>query len=154
MLRAPPTSMAGAAGQTTAVWMAAASFMMNCMEGLLQKGYLLKCQSLDEVRRIVAGDLVVSKLAVLEKKLKTPTGEDYAKHMIMDRLRSGINARATQTQRVILQSPLDVTCNALQLHAFAQQAGLPGSLEAMPEALVVDIKAAFYQVPLAPRGPT
>eukprot|EP00971_Amphidinium_carterae_P047793 941062-Amphidinium_carterae.2 len=50
--------------------------------------------SLDEVRRLVGGDPLVSKLALLEKTLNTPSGEEYAKHrLIMDFRRSGAPER-------------------------------------------------------------
>eukprot|EP00971_Amphidinium_carterae_P023892 471038-Amphidinium_carterae.2 len=49
----------------------------------------------------------------------------------MDCRRSGVNAKAVQSQRIILPSPQDVAGDAPHLHATAQQYGLAGSLEAV-----------------------
>eukprot|EP00971_Amphidinium_carterae_P226652 4495550-Amphidinium_carterae.1 len=64
----------------------------------------------------------------------------------MDCRRSGVNSLAVQSNRIMLPFPRDVVQDGLVLRATAAAAGKCADLE----ALVLDVRDAFYQLPLLP----
>eukprot|EP00971_Amphidinium_carterae_P205499 4078529-Amphidinium_carterae.1 len=64
----------------------------------------------------------------------------------MDCKQSGVNNLAVQNQRIILPSARDVMQDVLALHAHATRQCTCSDLE----WLVIDVRDAFYQLPLHP----
>eukprot|EP00971_Amphidinium_carterae_P333785 6468714-Amphidinium_carterae.1 len=102
---------------------------------------------MEQVRQLVAGEPVPSRLALLSKEQKLPSGQIITKRrLIMDCRRSGVNTKAQQNQRIVLPNCRDLVRDGVALARNAKEESAPGELE----GLVIDVKDAFYQVPLAP----
>eukprot|EP00971_Amphidinium_carterae_P351397 6492091-Amphidinium_carterae.2 len=119
----------------------------DMMQALETRGYLRRFRSLDETTSFVGGPPVISKLALLQKTVRLPSGAEKVKQrLIMDCRHSGVNSLALHNQRIILPTPRDVVHDVLSLHAVATNQGQPTELE----WLVIDIQEAFFQMPLHP----
>eukprot|EP00971_Amphidinium_carterae_P337129 6473810-Amphidinium_carterae.1 len=117
------------------------------LRDMVNAGYLKRFDAFEEMRTYVGNDPIVSKFALMEKAIRLPSGELSIKHrMILDMRRSGANALAAQNQRILLPFPRDVVLDAISIHAAATRDGEAGGIE----ALILDIKDAFYQIPIHP----
>ena len=111
------------------------------------KDYLATFNSLEEVRKYVGGDPVVSKLGVVVKWVWNPTMHEWKKkvRIILDNKESGVTAKAERTHR----STLPRASNAIK--------GILGLMEPSEwevgddeevELFIADVSDAFWLVPL------
>eukprot|EP00971_Amphidinium_carterae_P352447 6492599-Amphidinium_carterae.1 len=113
------------------------------IDRLIEAGYLRRFDSWENLKREV-GRPILSKLGLITKEVLRPDGSYKTKRrLILDCRRSGVNTHARQSSRILLPMPRDVAHDVLHLLQFVQ------SRESV-EALVIDLKDAFFQVPLAP----
>eukprot|EP00971_Amphidinium_carterae_P331971 6465826-Amphidinium_carterae.2 len=91
------------------------------LSDMVDAGYLMRFNALEEMRTYVGGDPIVSKFALLEKAIRLPSGELSTKHrLILDMRRSGAYALAAQNQRILLPFPRDVVLDATSPSPYKQ----------------------------------
>ena len=105
----------------------------------ISKGHIASFDTIDDFRKFVKGDPVLSKLGLI---LKTRNGTTKAR-MILDTKASGIKYVTGKSQRVILPRLFDAVLRLLCLLSLAASAG--GDIS----AFVFDFSDAFWQIPIA-----
>jgi hypothetical protein len=105
------------------------------------KGYMTKCDTLQQVRALLGGrDPVLSKIGQIVKTRKGRT----KRRMILDIKESGVGRATRKTYRVVLPRVTDAVRDGLESLSEV----LPDDDETL-EYLVLDFVDAFWQIPLA-----
>eukprot|EP00435_Cladocopium_sp_Y103_P074415 s25_g48.t1 len=112
----------------------------DTLEGYHQKGFLHKFSKLEDVKKYVGGDPVLSKLGCIKKaKLNMDTGEtNYKTRIILDCKRSMISKVARRTHKAVLPGVSDAVHSILLSMSSGQSVTL----------LVADVTDAFWLIPL------
>ncbi|CAJ1454754.1 unnamed protein product [Effrenium voratum] len=114
------------------------------IQGYADAGFLKVCDSLDECRKHLGAEPVVSKLGCITKVKTLQGGSRVTKHrIILDEKRSLVTASTSRRYKSVLPRATDVVWDALELQSDA----LPGEITTL---LVADVENAFWLLPLAP----
>ena len=114
------------------------------IQGYADAGFLKVCDSLDECRKYLGAEPVVSKLGCITKVKTLQGGSRVTKHrIILDAKRSLVTASTSRRYKSVLPRATDVVWDALELQSDA----LPGEITTL---LVADVENAFWLLPLAP----
>lgn len=96
---------------------------IQAIQEYYEKGYLRKCDGLEEVKAAVGGNPVLSKLGCITKeKYNSETGKYVAKvRIILDCRRSGVSKAADRRHKVVLPRITDAVASALRLLSHSRQ---------------------------------
>eukprot|EP00435_Cladocopium_sp_Y103_P022772 s4904_g5.t1 len=110
------------------------------LEGYHQKGFLSKVSTLEEVKDMVEGEPVLSKLGCIKKaKLNLNTGEvNYKTRIILDCKRSLVSRAAKRTHKAVLPRISDAVFSLLSSMSSGEEVTM----------LVADVTDAFWLIPL------
>ena len=118
---------------------------IDAIRGYFEKGYLDKCDTLEEVRELVGSDPILSKLGCITKEKYNPdTGAHTTKvRIILDCKRSGASKAADRKYKEVLPRITDAIASALKLLSYAIN-------DEKTELFIADVSDAFWLVPFAP----
>ena len=113
---------------------------LDTLEGYHRRGFLDKCNTLEELEMLVGGKPTLSKLGCLKKVKTNPdTGEVVVKsRIILDCKRSNVSKVASRRHKAVLPRVSDAIQSILATMAKGQKVTL----------LIADITDAFWLVPL------
>ena len=121
------------------------------IQDFMASGYVQVFDNVSKAETFCGGKPVLSKLAMLVKEKRDEAGNllRTKRRLILDCLRSNVNASALLRQRLLLPRLQDAVNSVLDLQAWGLKHDRWTSTQV--ELLVIDIKDAFWQVPLHQR---
>ena len=115
----------------------------GAIQQYLSKGYLRKFDNLEELRKSVGGQPVLSKLGCIKKMKFNPDTKQYTQkvRIILDCKQSNVSVRAARTHKSVLPRVSDAVKAALSLSADRAQ-------DELVQMFIIDIVDAFWLIPL------